>query len=134
MALDRLRSAVYEWGPQVGPVNEEYMQRFCDQINDDLNMPRALAVAWDLVKSDLPAAQKKGTIANFDQVLGLGLLEWRPREEEVPAEIQALLQQRQQARAEKRWSDADAVRAQITGAGYEIEDTPQGPRVKKKKG
>ncbi len=134
IALDRLRSAVFEWGAQVGSVNEEYLDRFCDQINDDLNMPRALAVAWDLVKSDLPAAQKKATIAQFDRVLGLGLLEWRPKEEEVPVEIEALLQQRQKARAEKRWGDADALRAQITGAGYEIEDTPQGPRVKKKKG
>jgi cysteinyl-tRNA synthetase len=41
-----------------------------------------------------------------------------------------LVQQRQQARIEKRWRDADALRAQIKAAGYEIEDTAQGARVR----
>jgi len=64
------------------------------------------------------------------KVLGLRLSEWQPAEEVVPDEIAALIRQRQQARAEKRWRDADTLRDQITAAGYEIEDTPQGPRVK----
>ncbi|HEX7974115.1 MAG TPA: hypothetical protein VF498_06885, partial [Anaerolineales bacterium] len=70
----------------------------------------------------------------FDRVLGLRLAEWQPVEETVPDGILALVQQRQQARAEKRWKDADSIRLQVTEAGYEIEDTPQGPRVKTRKG
>jgi cysteinyl-tRNA synthetase len=42
----------------------------------------------------------------------------------------ALVQERHRARAEKRWQDADALRHQITQAGYDIDDTPQGPRVR----
>jgi cysteinyl-tRNA synthetase len=42
----------------------------------------------------------------------------------------ALVEQRQQARAEKRWKDADSLRDQVKEAGYEIEDTPQGARVR----
>jgi cysteinyl-tRNA synthetase len=114
-------------------VDAGFLDRFREQVNEDLNLPRAMAVVWDLVKSDLPAAQKKATLLVFDQVLGLGLENWHPQEEVVPAEIEALLQQRQQARAEKRWKDADGLRDQITAAGFEIEDTPQGPRVKRKK-
>ncbi|MFZ0547496.1 MAG: cysteine--tRNA ligase [Candidatus Promineifilaceae bacterium] len=127
-ALQRLRTAVYEWG-QPGTVDEDYLDRFVENINDDLNMPRALAITWELVKSDLPASTKKATILEFDRILGLRLGEWEPVEEEIPAEIMELAQQRQQARAEKRWADADALRDQITAEGYTIEDTPEGPRI-----
>src|ERR1043165_9649424 len=57
-ALSRLRNAVFEWG-EPGTVDEDYAQRFLDQLNDDLNMPRAVALVWDLVKSDLPASTRK---------------------------------------------------------------------------
>jgi len=86
-----------------------------------------------LVKSDLPAATKKATLLQFDRVLGLRLAEWQPTQETVPEEIVALAQQRQQARAEKRWKDADELRERIKVAGYDIEDTPQGPRVHSRK-
>jgi cysteinyl-tRNA synthetase len=102
-------------------------------INSDLNMPRAVALTWELVKSDLPASTKKATLCEFDKVLGLRLAEWEPPKEIVSDEVLALVQQREQARAEKRWQDADTLRDQIVAAGYEIEDTPQGPRVRIRK-
>lgn len=129
-ALDRLRLAVYEWG-EPGSVDEAYLRKFTAEVNDDLNMPRAMAVTWDLVRSNLPSATKKATILEFDRVLGLRLGEWQPEEEEIPKEILDLIEKRQQARQEKRWQEADALRQQVMSAGYEIEDTPQGPRVKK---
>jgi cysteinyl-tRNA synthetase len=63
-------------------------------------------------------------------VLGLRLGEWQPPEVEIPSEIQDLAQQRQKARQEKRWADADALRDLITAAGYVVEDTSEGPRIK----
>jgi cysteinyl-tRNA synthetase len=131
-ALDRLRSAAYEWG-EPGAVDESYADRFAEHINDDLNLPRALALTWELVKSDLPPSTKKATLLLFDRVLGLDLANWKPREEDVPEPILALVAQRQQARGEKRWADADDLRRQVIEAGYEIEDTPQGPKVKSRK-
>lgn len=131
-ALERLRSAVYELGAP-GSVDETMIDRFCAQINDDLNMPRAVALTWDVLKSDLPAPVKKATILAFDRVLGLRLAEWQPKkDEEISAEFMALLDARRQARAEKRWKDADAIREQISAAGYEVIDTPQGAKLKKK--
>jgi cysteinyl-tRNA synthetase len=130
--LNRLHTAAYELGAP-GVLDEDFVGRFTDQVNDDLNLPRALAVAWDLLRSELPAPAKKATLLCFDEILGLNLGEWQPAETVVPAEIQELLEQRQTARKEKRFQDADAIRGQITQAGYEIEDTPQGPRVKPKK-
>jgi cysteinyl-tRNA synthetase len=131
-SLDRLRTAVYEWG-QPGVVDEGYLEKFTEMVNDDLNMPRAMAVVWDLVRSDLPASTKKATVLVFDKVLGLRLEEWQPEEEVIPQEILDLVEKRQQARAEKRWQEADALRQQVVAAGYEIEDTPQSPRVRRAK-
>jgi cysteinyl-tRNA synthetase len=131
-ALQRLRLATDGWGSP-DRADAEYMQKFTEQINDDLNLPRAMAVTWDVVRSGLPAATKKATLLQFDRVLGLRLTKWQPPEEAVPEALMTLVQQRQQARAEKRWKDADALREQIKVAGYEIEDTPQGPRVQSRK-
>ncbi len=132
ISLDRLRKAAYDWGePSV--VDEEYVAKFLETVNDDLNMPRAMALTWDLVKSDLPNGTKKATILYFDQILGLRLAEWEPIEEIIPDEIMDLVQKRQEARQDKRWKDADALRDEVSVAGFEIEDTPQGPRVKRRK-
>ena len=89
-----------------------------------------MAVLWDLAKSDRPDAVKKATLLHFDRVLGLELAEWRPVEVIVPADIWQLIEQRQQARAARQWSLADQLRTQIGAAGYEVDDTPQGPQVR----
>lgn len=128
-ALHRLRTVAYEWG-STGTVDVGYIDRFREQVNDDLNMPRALALTWELVKSTLPAATKKATLSQFDRVFGLQLAEWHPVEAVVPEGIWKLLRQRQRARAERRWHDADALREQVKAAGYDIDDTPQGPRLR----
>ena len=129
-ALNRLRSAVYTWG-EPGAVDGDYAGRFAAHLDDDLNLPRALALIWELTRSNLPNSTRKATLLHFDRVLGLGLTGWKPGEEDVPASIRLLVQQRQQARAAKQWQDADRLREQIVAAGYEIEDTRQGSQVRK---
>ena len=93
-------------------------------------MPRALAVVWELVSSDLQPATKKATALAMDEVLGLRLREWHPAEDVIPATVMELVNAREVARKEKRWKDADQLRQKVADAGYEIEDTPQGPRVR----
>jgi len=130
-ALQRLRTAVTQWPDPTQP-DDSFLADFTAQVNDDLNMPRALAVVWNLVKSDLPGGAKKATIIEFDRVLGLGLADWQPEAEQpIPAEIQAWAEQRQAARAAKNWAEADALRSQIVAAGYDITDTPTGPELKR---
>ena len=82
------------------------------------------------MRSDVPAATKQATLLQFDRVLGLQLTTWPPSETVVPEALMALIQQRQQARTEQRWQDADALREQVKAAGYTLDDTPQGPRVR----
>ncbi|HZD55699.1 MAG TPA: cysteine--tRNA ligase [Anaerolineales bacterium] len=127
-AFNRLRTAVFDMEAP-GTPDATYLDKFTTDINTDLNTPRALALAWDLLQSNLPASVKKATLLEFDRIFGLGLADWKPIEEIVPYEIMVLIKQRQRAREEKRWQDADALREQIRSAGYEIKDTPTGPRV-----
>ena len=128
-ALDRLRTTAHAWGePTVE--DESFITRFRERVEDDLNMPRVLALVWELVGSNLEEGVKKATLLHFDQVLGLQLDQWQPEaEEDVPAEICSLAEQRQLARAEKDWAKADEMRDRITAAGYEITDTPEGPEL-----
>jgi len=126
--LDRLRDIVYGWGTP-GQVSVDWMDTFAAFVNDDLNIARAIALAWDLTKSDLSDADKKATMLKFDEVLGLRLGEWAPAA--VPVEMLELAEKRQVARKAKQWAEADALRDQITEAGYEVRDTPEGPVVRK---
>ena len=63
-------------------------------------------------------------------MLGLRLAEWQPEEAVIPPKIMALVEERQKARTAETWKDADALREEMRQAGYEIEDTPKGPKIK----
>ena len=81
-----------------------------------------------------PPPASKGALEEaakaFDELTGvLGLLYNRKKEDEVPAEVTALVEQRAAAKKAKDWATADALRAQITALGWVVEDTPQGPKV-----
>jgi cysteinyl-tRNA synthetase len=128
-ALDRLRTACHEWDGDGSP-NPAYLDRFTSHVNDDLNLPRAVALAWELVKSDLPGAERRATVLEFDRVLGLGLADWEPVEAPIPPEITRLVEERKQLRAERRWAEADALRDLVREAGFEIEDSESGPTVR----
>jgi len=127
-SLNRLRQTIYKW-ENGGQPDADFLARFKAEVNDDLNLPRALALTWELARSDLPDPIKKATVAQFDQVLGLALVDWEPPVADIPAEIMALAEQRQTARAAKDWAEADRLRDQINAAGYDIKDTAVGPEL-----
>ncbi len=128
--LGRLYQIAYDWG-EPGEVSTEHLERFHNFLNDDLNMPRALASIWDMVKSDLPDSSKKATLLACDEVLGLDIAAWEPEVVEVPEGVSVLLQQREDARAAKDWAKADEARDAVIAMGYVIEDTKDGPVVSK---
>src|SRR4029453_6684014 len=115
-ALHRLRTAAHEWGA-TGTADGGDVDRFPEQNNDNLNMPRAVALTWELVRSALPAATKKATLLQFDRVFGLRLAEWHPVEATVPEAIWVLVQQRQQARVEKSGRGGGLRRGEGEAAG-----------------
>ncbi|ATD60672.1 MAG: cysteine--tRNA ligase [Janthinobacterium svalbardensis] len=128
--LARLRVAVHGLGAVQGEADHAWLDRFTEQVNDDLNFPRALAVAWELLKSDLSDSVKKATMARFDAALGLDLLAWQPLQVEVPQQVQAWMAERAIARAQRQWAEADRLRALARAAGYDIDDTPQGQQAR----
>jgi len=133
MGLARMRSGFRALPADASVTADgDAIARFTGHVNDDLNTPRALALAWETLRGDMPEPVKRATIARFDDVFGLGLASWRPVEEEIPADIRALAQARADARKAKNWAEADRLRAAVHDAGWEIEDTPDGHAVKRR--
>ncbi|MEK9822326.1 MAG: cysteine--tRNA ligase [Gammaproteobacteria bacterium] len=126
--LNRLYETAWNWG-EPGEVSADYLARFDACLNDDLNMPRALAVLWELVRSEEADSVKKATLLACDDVLGLDIANWAPAEIEVPDEVRALVQAREEARAAKDWGRADELRKQVSDLGYVIEDTKEGAKI-----
>ena len=128
-ALNNLREIVLEYdSPKIGCA--EYEERFLEAINDDLNIPKAMAVVWELVKSDYPTSARAESLFKFDKVLGLDLENakeyLREEEEVVPQGVMELVSQRDELRKKKRYHLADQVRHKIKKLGYDIEDKKNG--------
>ncbi|OGL91001.1 cysteine--tRNA ligase [Candidatus Uhrbacteria bacterium RIFCSPLOWO2_12_FULL_46_10] len=129
--LLRLREAIGSLPASVGHPIAPVEKKFRSAINDDLNMPRALAIAWDCLKSKrYDGGEKKSTLLYFDTVFGLGL-DQPVKKADIPTEIKRLVEEREQARRVRNWLMADKLRKTIQERGYVLEDTPNGPQVKR---
>ena len=115
----------------LGKIDKDFQGKYINCINDDLNMPQAMAVVQELLKSDLPKAERLATVLDFDKVLGLRL-DSAGEEIELPPAVRELLKARDLAREAKDFGRADEIRQQIEDLGYTIEDTAGGVRVCKK--
>jgi len=128
-ALYNLRDLVRDFDePKIGCA--EYEQRFKDAINNDLNLPQAVAVMWEMIRSDYPTSAKAQSLLQFDKVLGLDLQKYVSKKREIPEEVMKLVNKREQARENKDFEESDKLRKEIAKLGFEVEDTPQGPKVK----
>ena len=111
---------------------------FIEAVGNDLNTSLGVTAVYDALKADVSDATKRAVIADFDQVLGLDLLgraaalkEKETAPVEGAEEIEALIAQRSQAKKEKNWAQADAIRDQLKAMGVEIKDTPNGVEWKR---
>ncbi|MEE4603642.1 MAG: cysteine--tRNA ligase [Desulfobacteraceae bacterium] len=128
---NQVRQAAQKSTGQKGAVQEEFKTRFLEAINDDLNMPRAMAVVQDMLKSSMGDADKHATILDYDRVLGLSL-DQVDKLEKLPQEIKNLVAERQTARDAKDWAASDRLRDTIQDLGYLVQDTKGGMQVIKK--
>ena len=131
-ALNNLYSTISEYQePKIGCA--EFEHQFLEAINDDLDTPKALAIVWDMVRSDYPSEAKLESLFEFDKILGLSLKEtWQELQRPLPDHIQKLIHKREQERQNNNWEKADELRKEIETAGFEIKDTDKGPLVKRK--
>jgi cysteinyl-tRNA synthetase len=133
-ALVRIRQRMADWvsAPRDGltPEAKELDRRFREAVSDDLDMPRAVTVLNETVSADLPDGDKYALLASWDAVLGLDLERLAREGFEVPSEVQALLDERDAARAAKDFAKADEIRDQLTEMGWEVMDLPDGTTVR----
>jgi cysteinyl-tRNA synthetase len=108
---------------------QSYQKKFLNFINDDLNMPRALALTWKMVRDNKITSQSKyKLLLKFDKILGLGLD--KVKKTYIPSKVRKLIEVREKYRKEKNWQKADTVRKEIEKKGYQVEDTKEGPKIK----
>ena len=104
-----------------------YEEKFHQAINDDLNMPMAMSIVWDVIKNSKKSKKFAELLLKFDTVLGLKIEEpLKNQLKQVPEEIIELAEKRQKARENKDWAESDKIRDEITKKGYTIKDTKNG--------
>ena len=133
----RLRNRVWKWSllpvqtPTNGEVVEEWHGRFMDHVNDNLDLPGALALTWELVRSNIPGPVKLDILRRYDRILGLGL-DGVSRAYSLPDEVQSTVERREVLRSRGSFEEADAIRASLNEQGYVVEDTQSGTRARPK--
>lgn len=135
-SLERLKNGYQNHLKGTDKVDEEiinkYEEKFHEAINDDLNMPSAMGVVWEVVRNEDKSPSLAKLLLKFDTVLGLKIDENNSKNEELPKEILELVEQRKVARENKEWNKSDELRDLITEKGYIVKDTKQGQEVSKK--
>jgi cysteinyl-tRNA synthetase len=112
-------------------ISAQYKNNFLAAVNDDLNMPRAMAVIQEMLKSSISDTEKLTTILDFDRVLGLNL-DHLDQEQALPEAVQKRADARLKAREGKDFATSDRLRAEIEAMGYLVQDTKDGMKVIKK--
>jgi cysteinyl-tRNA synthetase len=127
-----LRAVRGEGSPQA---QAPYRERFRAALADDLNAPKAMAVVWEVARSDaLADADRRDLLLAFDAVLGLDLANAKAPDDgyESDPRVDALLAERETARAARDFASADRIRDALLAEGIEIVDTPGGPRWRRR--
>ncbi len=138
---ERLEEAAGEKEQQTAPPSwaSAGLKDFCAALDDDLNIAGALGALFDMVHAGNKALNEKmvsageawatlGLLDQMDKVLGF----LKPEEETVDPEVVAMADLRQRARRDRNWTEADRLREELAARGWEVQDTAQGPKLKRK--
>ncbi len=135
--LNSLLNSVSSLGSEVGKINNEFKDKFLMAINNDLNLPQALALISAVLKSKLSSSDKLATILDFDRVFGLRLdlaKDLNNQEIDFDAldeDVKLLIENRQLAREQRNWEESDKLRDELKDKGYLIEDIKNSFKVSK---
>ena len=135
--LQRLKNRIWQWTMDAGDDAaggedvEEWTGRFFDTVNSNLDMPGALALTWEMARSDLSPSTKLALVERFDETLGLGLLDVMEEYQTEPEALERLVR-RSRLRDAGEYRGADSIRADLENAGYVVEDDAKGSRIRPK--
>jgi cysteinyl-tRNA synthetase len=141
--LKRMKQTVYAWQAENtepladtvprSPKGQEVLTAFEHAVLHDLAMPKALAVVHELLKDDaISPAEKWQIFVEMDRILGLGVKDWREESEQIPEEVLQMVSAREQARKTRDFAAADSLRNALAELGYVVEDSKDGPKIKKR--
>ena len=129
-ALEKLRSGYQKHLEGNDDISDEeikkYEEEFLKAINDDLNMPLAMSIVWDVIKNSKKSKKIAELLRKFDSVLAISIDKKEERKIEIPDEIIKLAEERKIARENKNWEESDKLRQEIINRGYNIKDTKDG--------
>ena len=139
ISLNRLRELTLSHKGKEGKISkdvlDEYENKFLDAINDDINMPVAISVVWDLAKNEVKSNDIYNLILKFDKVLSLELNKKQEdkkiKEENLPEEILEILDKRKKARENKDYALSDMLRDELKQKGYIVKDSKEGQKIEK---
>lgn len=135
VALKRLKEGYQNHLNGNANIDEQIIHRlkeeFLEAINDDLNMPQAMSVVWNVVRNENKSKQFAELLLDFDKVLGLEIDKMEEEKQELPEEILQLVEERKQARQDKNWALSDELRDKLIDLGYHVKDTKDGMIVEK---
>jgi cysteinyl-tRNA synthetase len=115
---------------EVGNSSSEYEEKFLEAVNDDLDLPKAMSILWNLVKSEETDKTKAATLLRLDRILGLNLD--KEIAQPTPEGITQLVNEREVLKQKGDYDQADKIRRQIEAQKYYLKDSPQGTAVYKK--
>lgn len=111
---------------------DKYRAEFLEAVSDDLNTPVALSIMWAVIKDkDLNEREKYLLLLDFDRVFGLGLEKLEHEDVIVPEEVMSVVRERERARRNKDFKKSDQLRDVIKMMGFHVDDTGNGPRLKR---
>jgi len=134
--IDDLQDVSLKSGVKVANLDVGWEEKFRGRLEDDLDMPGALAVVWEMMKDEsLEDGEKLRLIREWDKVLGLRLDEARGENQrgKIDEKIKRLVKERTRLRKEKKWEEADELRKEIEKMGYMVEDKGEKTEVVKRK-
>lgn len=130
-ALEKLYQIASSYDePKIGC--SEFENEFIQAINQDLNMPKAVAIMWELIRSDYPTSAKAATLYKMDEVLGLKIKDHANASINIPEQILEMVELRKGLRKQKKFALADQMRIKIEKKGYIIKDSKEGTKITRK--
>ena len=136
-ALEKLREGYQKHLQGKEDVEDEVVTNFEEEfhkaINDDLNMPLAMSVVWDVIKYPKKSIKLAELLKKFDGVMALSIdREIKKKDYEIPEEIIKIAKEREKARKNKDWAKSDELRDLISKKGFLIKDSQNGYKIEKK--
>lgn len=109
----------------------KYEEQFLDAINDDMNMPVAISIVWEIAKEKEKSNDFYELIKKFDSVLSLDLDKNDKEDINIPEDIKLILNERKDARKNKNFAKSDELRDKLKELGYIVKDTKNGQIIEK---